>query len=99
MTHCLPDACTLPAAALPARLAEFDAVFATALREVEVVTPTHTRFRLGAAPDLPALLDRERECCAFFDFTVAPGYLDVRVPPAYAQVLAELTARAGRALG
>jgi hypothetical protein len=74
MTVEVPDACTLPTAEQPLRLAEFGALFATAVRDVETITETHTRLRLSGPPGLAAsvrdLTARETECCSFFRFTV-----------------------------
>ena len=96
--------CTLPAAERPARLAEFDTLFATAVREVQSVGPTHARLRLAGPADLePTVRDltaRETQCCSFFTFTITPSpdrtslTLDIQVPEPYAEVLASLTARA-----
>jgi hypothetical protein len=105
--HCVPDACTLPAADMPGRLAEFDAAFAAGLREAELVSPTHARWVFRAdqaqAQSLAGLLGREQECCTFFGFgqrsdgdTVT---VDVTVPPGQAAVLAALAARAAAHLG
>jgi hypothetical protein len=103
----IPDACTLPTAERPLRLAEFDALFATAVRAVETESPTHARMRLtgpaGFTAKVRDLTARETECCSFFTFTVTPEptgdgealTLDVQVPAAYAEVLASLTGRAG----
>ena len=103
MTFEVPSACTLPTAERPLRLAEFDALFSTAVRAVEAVSPTHARLRLAGPPELePTVRDlaaRETACCSFFTFTVTPSpadgalVLDIEVPPAYADVLAALTAR------
>ncbi len=101
----IPDACTLPTAEQPLRLAEFDALFATAVRSVEPLGPTHTRMRLtgpaGLAATVRDLTARETACCSFFTFTVTPEpagdgealTLDIQVPAAYADVLASLAAR------
>jgi hypothetical protein len=96
------DACTLPTAERPLRLAEFDTLFRDAVREVTYVSPTHTRMRLAGPPGLEAtvrdLTARESACCSFFTFTVEPSAgdvtLGVEVPAPYADVLAALTARA-----
>ena len=102
----IPDACTLPTAEQPSRLAEFDAVFATAVGGVESVDATHARIRLAGPPGLAArvrdLAARETECCSFFTFTTIPQpvaegeavVLDIKVPAAYADVLAALARRA-----
>jgi hypothetical protein len=106
MSFLVPDACTLPTAARPLRLAEFDALFATAVNEVRQVDPTHARLRLagpaGLAGTVEDLTARETECCSFFGFTVtaepAPDgevvVLDVEVPARHADVLASLVRRA-----
>ncbi|XVV17371.1 hypothetical protein ACQP2X_24230 [Actinoplanes sp. CA-131856] len=101
------DFCTLPTAERPLRLAEFDRLFTTAVREVERKQATHARLRLAGPAGLAAavrdLTARETECCSFFSFTVTaePGdggervVLDVEVPPEHADVLAALVERAG----
>lgn len=99
----VPDVCTLPTAEQPVRLAEFDDLFATAVRSVEVLGPTHARMRMTGPAGLEArvrdLTARETECCSFFTFTITPDgdtlLLDIEVPAAYAEVL---TALAGRAI-
>jgi len=109
MSFVVPDACTLPTVEQPVRLAEFDELFATAVREVDQVDPTHARLRLtgpaGLAAAVRDLTARETECCSFFVFTVAAEpsetgeavALDIKVPQPYAQVLASLTGRAREA--
>ena len=106
MSFLVPDACTLPTAERPLRLAEFDELFATAVRGVETVAPTHARLRLagpaGLTDRVRDLTARETACCSFFTFTVAGGpadggeavRLDVEVPAGYAGVLASLVQRA-----
>jgi hypothetical protein len=96
------DGCTLPTAEQPLREAEFDALFATALRSVERPATTWLRLNLdaGAAVETRArdLTARESSCCSFFDFrlTAADGglTLDVRVPQARTEVLDGLARRA-----
>jgi hypothetical protein len=102
----IPDACTLPTAERPLRLAEFDDLFVTAVRAVESVGPTHARLRLtgpaGLAATVRDLTARETACCSFFTFTITPEpsgddralTLDVQVPARYADVLAALAGRA-----
>jgi hypothetical protein len=102
-----PEACTLPTVERPLRLAEFDALFATAVRSVDAVGPTHARMRLtgpaGLAATVGDLTRRESACCSFFSFTLTgePAdegealSLDVRVPDRYADVLDALVRRAG----
>src|SRR5690348_16526591 len=64
------DACTLPTAERPLRLAEFQTLFATALRGQERLSPTHLRWRIDPAAESTArdLTARESECCSFFAF-------------------------------
>ncbi len=106
MSFLVPDACTLPTAAQPLRLAEFGALFATAVNEVQQVDATHARLRLSGPAGLAAvvrdLTARETECCSFFVFTVAAEpapdgevvVLDVEVPGEHAEVLGSLAQRA-----
>lgn len=95
-----PQACTLPTPERPLRVAEFDHLFATALRGQQRLSPTELRWELNpdAEPMLRDLTARESACCSFFTFTVSPSAselrLDVRVPANYAQVLDGLAARA-----
>jgi hypothetical protein len=100
------ESCTLPAADLPGRLAEFDAAFAAGLRHAEVISPTHARLVFTAdqarAEALAGLLSRESECCSFFTFgqQVAGDTVtvDVTVPAGQAEALSVLAARAARYL-
>jgi hypothetical protein len=106
MSFVVPDACSLPTAERPVRLAEFDTLFSTAVRDVQSVGPTHARMRLtgptGLAETVRDLTARETECCSFFSFTVYPEpaedgevlLLDVEVPARYADVLDSLAERA-----
>ncbi|MEU8816983.1 hypothetical protein [Actinoplanes sp. NPDC048796] len=96
MSFVVPDACTLPTAEQPPRLAEFDRLFTTALREVTRSDATHARLRLaGPAAPVRDLAARETACCSFFTFTVTTGpgddvFLDVEVPELHAGVLTAL---------
>jgi hypothetical protein len=106
MSIVLPEACTLPTAERPVRLAEFDDLFATAVRRVEPVTATHLRLHLagpaGLAARVQELTTRETACCSFFTFTTTSQTdvddeavaLDVTVPAAYAGVLGSFAQRA-----
>jgi hypothetical protein len=107
MSFMVPDACTLAAVDRPLRLAEFDALFATAVRDIVPASPTHAQMRLTGAAGLAAtvhdLTARESACCSFFTFRVTPQpapaggevlILDVEVPAQYADVLASLVQRA-----
>jgi hypothetical protein len=95
MPYEVPPACTLPTAAQPLRLAEFQALFASALRRQERLSDVVLQLTLssgdgleGAVRDLTA---RESGCCSFFDFTITPTatgvVLDIGVPAAHASVL------------
>ena len=96
----VPDACTLPTADRPLRLAEFDDLFATAVRGQQRLSPTRLRWRLNPAAEPRArdLTARETQCCSFFTFTftTADGavHVDVEVPAAHVDVLDALAARA-----
>ncbi|MEU7613924.1 hypothetical protein [Micromonospora sp. NPDC049204] len=100
----VPEACTLPSVQRPLRLAEFDDLFATALREQQRLSPTDLRWRLDSAAETTArdLTDRESSCCSFFTFTLAADAgtlrLDVQVPAAYVDVLDALAQRAAAGL-
>ncbi|MCM0674824.1 hypothetical protein NCC78_08990 [Micromonospora phytophila] len=99
----VPDACTLPTAQRPLRLAEFDALFTAAGRRVDRVDATRLRLTLAGPAELEAtvrdLTARESRCCSFFTFTVTtdrPGHVvvDVAVPATHADVLDGLAHRA-----
>jgi hypothetical protein len=96
----VPEACTLPTAQRPLRLAEFDDLFATAVCGRQRLSPTRLRLRLDAAAEARArdLTERETQCCSFFTFTFTAddGFvrLDVEVPAAHVEVLDALSERA-----
>lgn len=99
----VPEACTLPTAELPLRLAEFDALFRTAVRHGERLGVGHLRVTLAGDADLEEsvrdLAARETQCCSFFTFSVTapvPGRveLDIEVPAGHVDVLDALEARA-----
>jgi hypothetical protein len=95
-----PEACTLPTPERHLRLAEFDELFATALRRQERPGPVRLRWELDPARESRArdLADRETECCSFLAFTFTSTtdslLLDVQVPPTRVDVLDALAARA-----
>src|SRR4051812_26441208 len=70
------EVCTLPTAAQPLRMAEFDSLFAASLRAVEHPAGDATRARLLLAGDvdLPGRVQRlaeaETGCCSFFTFAL-----------------------------
>jgi hypothetical protein len=90
-----PEACTLPTAERPLRVAEFDRLFATAAGAVERLGPQAARIMLPPRPELAAeaadLVVRETQCCSFFTFALtATGgrlHLDVSVPQSQTGVL------------
>ncbi len=90
------DACTMPTAERPLRLAEFDSLFATAVR---VALQHHAVARgEGLVERVRDLAERETRCCSFFTFvlagTDAEVTLDVSVPAARQEILDGLAARA-----
>ena len=97
--------CTLPVDERPRRAAEFDGLFAAAVRSVERPQPTLARMELEAEPRIAAqaadLITRETDCCSFFTFVLtATGgglRLDVEVPAAHVGAIDGLVARATRA--
>ncbi len=97
----VPDACTLPTAVQPLRMAEFDELFATAVEAVERVDASRVRLDLQPEPAVAArvadLLVRETGCCSFFTFTLTANagrlLLEVAVPPAHREVLDALAGR------
>lgn len=96
----MPAACTLPTADRPVRLAEFDDLFATALREQRRLAPTRLRWRLDPAsePVVRDLTGRETSCCSFFTFAISlvggAVEVEVRVPDGHVEVLDALASRA-----
>ncbi|HEV2088095.1 MAG TPA: hypothetical protein VGR21_07270 [Cryptosporangiaceae bacterium] len=101
----VPDACTLPVAEQPLRVAEFDALFAASLRAVERPDATRLLLRLAAGTLATAadLAGREAACCSFFGFAVTEDHtgavvMEVTVPPAQAGVLDAVADLAGRHL-
>ena len=101
------EACTLPTAERPLRLAEFDDLFATTLWRIDRTGHTGARLLLtgdeALADRTQRLADAESACCSFFTFSVSalePGLvaLDIEVPAAYVDVLAGLVERADAAL-
>lgn len=92
-----PEACTLPSAAPPPRVAEFADLFATAVEAVQRASPASATVTLplGLLETARDLAARETECCSFFDFAVEPegdhAAMTIRVPVQYADVLTAMT--------
>jgi len=103
----LPDACTLPTAERPLRVAEFDDLSTDAVRGIERIGAD--RLRLHLRPDSRTaarsaeLAAAETACCSFFTFTltITGGslVLEVTVPAPHAAVLDALAARISAAAG
>lgn len=91
----VPESCTLPTVEQPLRVAEFDALLATATGPAERLSPTRLRVHLPGGPDPAArardLVARETGCCSFFSFAVRPSAatteLEVEVPESQVAVL------------
>ena len=95
------EACTLPTAERPLRLAEFDALFAQNVRGVERDGDT-VRLRLSGEAGLLErardLAERETACCSFFTFLIegvdCDASMEVSVPPEHRDILNALAHRA-----
>ncbi|MBO0867983.1 MAG: hypothetical protein J2P15_05415 [Micromonosporaceae bacterium] len=89
----VPDACTLSTVERTQRVAEFDELFAGALREQRRLSPTGLRWLLDPAAEQAAreLAARESACCSFFSFTFTRAEdglrLEIAVPDAHRDVL------------
>lgn len=100
------QACSLPAAERPTRMAEFDELFSSALLRLEQPEPGRVELTLDptaeVAASAAALMVRETACCSFFTFTLtATGgqlQLDVTVPTTHIAVLDALETRAVAAI-
>lgn len=103
----VPEACTLPAAERPQRAAEFDGLFAEAVRGIERVEPTRLRLDLQPGPQVAAraaeLVTAETRCCSFFTCTITVAadrlVLDITVPARHAGLLDTLADHAAAAAG
>jgi hypothetical protein len=98
----VPQACTLPTAERPLRVAAFDELFASAVRGIDRAEAARLRLDLNPSSATAAraaeLALAETGCCSFFTFTLtADGgglVLDIAVPAAQTAVLDALAARA-----
>ena len=70
-TGWVPEACTLPTAEQPLRVAEFAGLFAEAVTAVHRDAPTRLRleFDASARGEVEGLAEAESRCCSFFTFT------------------------------
>jgi len=103
----VPDACTLPAADRLPRAAEFDGLFADAVRGFERAEPARLRLDLQPSPQLAGraaeLMVAETGCCSFFTFSLTAATdrlaLEISVPAQYLGVLDALAELAAAAIG
>jgi hypothetical protein len=109
----IAEFCTLPTAAQPFRLLEFDEVFRRQINPPRWIGPHRVEFTLSNAEGLYAevsdLVARESECCSFFDFAIDQSaepaaqedhlVLRIGVPASRDDVLQALTERAAMAIG
>ena len=101
----VPESCTLPTVERPVRVAEFDELFARAVRPAERVDRTGLRMHLpGGAETVAAareLVARETGCCSFFSFDLfssdSETALEIRVPESQTAVLDAMQERADMA--
>lgn len=96
----VPEACMLPTIEQPVRVAEFDDLFALALRDVQRPEPARLRLILDPTVEASArdLVARESECCSFFTFTISRAaaelVIDIDVPAGQVAVLDGIAVRA-----
>lgn len=101
----VPESCTLPTVEQPLRVAEFDALFATAVGSTERLDPTRLRVHLPHGHETTArardLVARETGCCSFFSFDVRPFAtgtdLEILVPESQIAVLDAMQQRVDKA--
>ncbi|WP_446663522.1 thioredoxin family protein [Flexivirga sp. B27] len=98
------DACTLPTADQPLRVAEFARLFTHSLRGLQRTGPTRLRLELVADAEDTArdLIARETDCCDFFSFTLTRAgegamWMDIEVPADRRGVLDGLAEQAATA--
>jgi hypothetical protein len=95
------DACTLPTAERPLRVAELDDLLSS-VTAVQRPAPTLLRIDLAGHDELLEtardLAARETACCSFFTFTVTRSpngvRMDIAVPDARVDILDALAERA-----
>jgi hypothetical protein len=106
------DFCTLPTAAQPRRLMEFDELFRRQIRPPCRIDRNRIEFTFASSDGLYAqvsdLAARESACCSFFEFTIDAHDQDathqgqlllrVGVPASHGDVLEALTHRAVAAI-
>lgn len=94
------DACTLPVADRPIRLAEFEALVVPAVRRVDRHGRTvrmHLSGTDGLFDKVHDLAEREMSCCSFFAFAIEGTdqdlTVDISAPPARQEILDDLLRR------
>jgi hypothetical protein len=94
-------ACTMPTSQRPLRLAEFDALFASAAYSVHRDRNTvrvHLVGSHGLREQVRDLAERETACCSFFTFTLEGRandlVMDISVPAGRRAILDALADRA-----
>jgi hypothetical protein len=96
----IEDFCTLPTAAQPMRVKEFDELFRYQVGQPRRTGPHRVEFSFPSADGLSAqvsdLVARESACCSFFEFTIEGLdqdrlVLQIRVPANRDDVLDALT--------
>jgi len=109
----IAEFCTLPTAAQPLRLMEWDDLFRRQSHPPRWIGPHRVELIFPSAEGLYAelsdLVTGESECCSFFEFVIDqhPGQavnedhlaLQIGVPPRRADVLTGLAERAVAAIG
>jgi hypothetical protein len=103
----VPESCTLPTAERPLRVAEFEALFRSAVSDQQRTAATVLELSLTSEPEIAAAAAafavRESRCCSFFRLalTVAPRevQLIVRVPETHVDVLDAVADRVAAAKG
>ena len=96
-----PDACTLPTAERPLRIAEFDELFGYVVRADRVASQRlDLTLPYAVEPAARDLARRESECCSFFafDFTAAGKHvvMHIAVREQQVEVLDTVEARVSR---
>ncbi len=94
MTTWIPDTCTLPTGDRPLRLAEWDALFASAVTAVSRTGASSLLLTLAGPDGVEDLVARESTCCQVFAFTVTEATLTIDAPPSCADLIDAIAERA-----
>jgi hypothetical protein len=91
------DFCTLPTAARPHRVTEFDELFRAQIDAPHWIDSDKVEFTFAGIDDLyeqvSDLVARETACCSFFDFSITE---QSKTPAAEAQLVLRVAVPAGR---